>query len=89
MAKVVNYKDGTKRYFDAEWRNHRTDGPAIEYGNGRKEWMEVIARPDRKFARIASCGMITEWIDTSTHTRIEMPNGFKIKWDDGVDYVPR
>jgi len=33
-------EDGTKRWYDQEGRNHRVDGPAIEYPDGEMRWYQ-------------------------------------------------
>ena len=33
-------KDGTRRYYDDVGQFHRTDGAAIEWADGRKEWYQ-------------------------------------------------
>ena len=38
--RVVIANDGTRRYYNAAGRLHRTDGPAVEYANGGTEWFQ-------------------------------------------------
>lgn len=38
MANYLIDKNGTKYYYNDEGKYHRTDGPAIEYSTGGKEW---------------------------------------------------
>ena len=33
-------KDGTRLYYNTAGQLHRTDGPAVEYSNGAKEWWQ-------------------------------------------------
>ena len=56
LSMIKIHKDGTKEHYNSKGQLHRTDGPAIEWMNGYKAWLQ-----NGKFHRIN--GPAIEWPD--------------------------
>jgi hypothetical protein len=81
--------EGNTFYYNAQGF-HRTDGPAIEYGNGDKTWWVdgKLHRTDGPAVEYNGGGK--EWyVDGKRHRTdgpaIEWSNGYKQWWVDGVE----
>ena len=77
--KVVIYDTHTV-WLNLEGKLHRTDGPAIEYADGYKEWW-INDKPHR------IDGPAVEWVDGRKYWfmngKLHREDGPAIEWDDG------
>jgi hypothetical protein len=82
---VTWYKEGTNQL-------HRTDGPAVEYSNGTREWWVdgKLHRTDGP-AIERSDGYKAWYLNGKRHRldgpAVEWPNGHKEWWGNGVEFT--
>ena len=65
-------EDGTRRYYNTAGQLHRTDGPAIEYAGGCKQWYQngLPHRTDGP-AIISKTGVSSFWLNGKYMTKRE------------------
>lgn len=75
-------KYGNTRYYDDQYNLHRTDGPAVEYRDGSKEWF-IHGRKHRIDgpAYEETGGYKAWWVDGNRH-RIDGP---AIQYEGGIN----
>ena len=72
MSTPIIDEYGTKWYYNEQGQLHRTDGPAVEYANGDKEWWVngQLHRPDGPAIEYAS-GTKSWWVNGKCLTEEE------------------
>ena len=83
-------KCGHKRYYNAEGKYHREDGPAVEYDNGDKFWYinGKLHREDGPTLELVN-GNKSWYLNDHLHREdgpaLELVNGDKSWWLDGKE----
>lgn len=77
-------KEGTRLYYNSAGQLHRTDGPAIEWGNGNKSWYQYGIRHRTDGAAIECTTGYKEWYQNGLRHRtdgaaVECTDGYK-RW---------
>ena len=74
-------EDGTRRYYNTAGQLHRTDGPAIEYTDGRKEWWQNDQRHRTDGPAIVYDNGTKFWYQNG---KLHREDGPAIEWNDGT-----
>jgi hypothetical protein len=76
---AVNIENGNKVWRQSAGQRHRTDGPAVEFSNGGKEWWihGQRHRTDGPAVEFAIYGIRSWWVNGSRHRT----DGPAIEWD--------
>lgn len=83
---------GTKRYYLPDVKTlHREDGPAVENGNGNKEWYINGERHRVDGPALEYSDGYKAWYFNGKHHRVDGPaveevNGYKEWWFNGIKY---
>lgn len=76
-------EDGTRWYYNAAEQLHRTDGPAVEYSNGDKEWWQNDQLHRTDGPAIVHTNGAKFWHQNGSRHRIDGP---AVEYTDGSKY---